>query len=176
METNQCSYHYGERLRSLISQPYVTAHELKSLLRKRGIFLGDATKDQMIPILTGGLLLPCELNSLFDLAEDRETDPKRRTSMVECADQRDLVHLIGAEVDVAGLVNTEYRNFEILDVTPVRAIDGNPNELELEYSIRRNDMSQNWTQSVKTFRARLIAKKAGKIVKFVSIHSSTETD
>lgn len=130
----------------------------------------------MIPFLTGGLLLPHELKSLIDLADDREAAPKRRTSMVVCADDRSLVQLIGPNIDVAALVESEYRNFEVIDVTPVKAIDGDPNELELEYTVKRNDMSQNWTQSAKTFAGRVIAKKIGERVKLVSIHSSAETE
>ena len=172
----QVLYHFGDRLRLLLSQPYVTTAELRSLLRKRGVFCGDATKDELIPFLTGGLLSEEELNLLSKLAIVREQTPKRRTSFACCESDLSLNDVLKDEVSIADLIKDDFRSFEIVEETPFTAVDGNPDALQKDYKVRRTEWSRDWTQSDKEFSASVIATKNGGNVEFVAVHSSVETE
>lgn len=53
---------FGEALRGFVNQKFITPPVLQSILKERGIFVLNADKDYMVPIMQTLLLSPAEFD------------------------------------------------------------------------------------------------------------------
>lgn len=71
---------YGNYLRELIQHSLITESQLKALLREKGIYFCEPTKEKMVPVLSSLLLSPKELDVLIDHQKTKEHKEKRHES------------------------------------------------------------------------------------------------
>ena len=51
---------FGEALRGFANQKFISAYELQTILKERGVFVLNADKDYLVPILQTLMLSPSE--------------------------------------------------------------------------------------------------------------------
>ena len=67
---------YGDSLRVLVSHSELSASNHKSLLKSKGIFLGDYDKNTTVPTLMKLILDPSEFQELVDMQSSKEDNEK----------------------------------------------------------------------------------------------------
>lgn len=166
----------GEKLKPLLNKSVITESDMKNILRKRGVFLGDSDKKKTIPYLTMSLLSPKEFEELQELQKTKEDSLKFRNLIVQSETEAKLADLLSVDlIDVEQIdvsldnctFNTDV-NFHVLS----------SNELVIEYEVSREDITKDWANSESKFTGRIEVSKNSdsKEIKFVSEFTSTETE
>ncbi|PPA83911.1 hypothetical protein C4A75_14430 [Brevibacillus laterosporus] len=166
----------GEKLKPLLNKSVVTESDMKNILRKRGVFLGEIDKKKIIPYLTMSLLSPKEFEELQELQKSKEDSMKFRNLIVQGETELKLADMLPVDlIDVEQIddtlsnctFNTDV-NFQVID----------SNKLIVEYEISREDITKDWANAESKFTGRIeISKDAtSKEIKFVSEFTSTETE
>ena len=74
---------YGELLRTFLEQSFVTEKDLRDLLRIRGVFLDQYTKEKAIPHLALATVTPGEFEILLGLQRTKLDSEKSVTETIE---------------------------------------------------------------------------------------------
>jgi hypothetical protein len=172
-----CHLPHGEALRTFLEQPYVTASDLKAVLRKRGVFVHTPDKQHLIPLFVTTLLAPAEFKSLLESQSTKEDQPKRKTRTAEWTSTQTLAQAVPAVIDAGALINDEFANYRLIGSPTFRPVGNNHEHLILEYEIEREDLSKSWVQSITRHRGKIELKKVmdGKRAVMVLTHTAAET-
>lgn len=142
---------YGNSLRELISQSYISAFELKRTLRSRGVFVNANDKESNVPILMSVILSPSEFETLRDKQNTKEDNVKTNSYTIEIpdsnADAKSLLELIPDNIDLNKLLNAEDSNLNYkVDGQPNfhTADNSNGNKIECPYTITRDNLTKDW--------------------------------
>ena len=68
---------FGEALRGFANQKFISAYELQTILKERGVFVLNADKDYLVPILQTLMLSPAEFDKIRDAFSRREDSEKK---------------------------------------------------------------------------------------------------
>jgi hypothetical protein len=166
----------GEKLKPLLNKSVVTESDMKNILRKRGVFLGESDKKKIIPYLTMSLLSPKEFEELQELQKSKEDSMKFRNLIVQGETDVKLADILSVDlIDVDEIDNTLSNctfntdaNFQVKD----------SNKLIVEYEISREDITKDWANAESKFNGRIEISKddTSKEIKFVSEFTSAETE
>ncbi len=168
---------YGETLRGLMEQPYISPADLKHTLRARGVFLRQNEKRDTIPVLTCCLLGPEEFDQLRERQENREDNPKASTQTLAWKSEKSLLEAIPPTLDFAALVFGEGVNYKVLGTPSFAPVGNDVNNICCEFEIEREDLSKSWAATRNTFRGKLRIEKAksGCGINFVLTNTAEET-
>lgn len=172
-----CHLPQGQALRSFLDQPYVTASDLKAVLRRRGVFVHTPDKLHLVPIFVSTLLTPAEFESLLETQKTKEDQLKRKSRTAEWTSSQTLAQAVPHEIDAGSLINDEYANYRLIGSPTFRTVGNNPEHLILEYEIEREDLSKSWVQSITRHRGKIEIKKVmeGKRAVMMLTHTAAET-
>ncbi|WP_342651240.1 hypothetical protein [Pseudomonas sp. REB1044] len=167
----------GESLRSYLVQPFVSKGDLKTLLRRRGVFTSLQDKEQSIPALTLSLLKPSEFVELQQLYTAKEDNPKITTQIIEWAGTETLISSIPDDLDVNKVLDLDFENFKVLNAPSFYPVPGSLDAIRMDFEIERLDRSKSWADSRKRFKASIeIQKNKSKDELIViSTHTAPET-
>lgn len=178
-DSNRALYHlpHGEGLRILLSQPYITAGDLKAILRKRGVFVHQTDKTHLVPLLTTTLLSPSEFGALLECHITKEDRLKRKTRMEQWTSNRTLADAVPLTLDPKELILDEYANYRIIGEPSFKLVGNDPNHLVMEYEIEREDWSKGWDSSTTRHIGKVNIRKVvdGKRAIMILSHTATET-
>jgi hypothetical protein len=172
---------YGETLRELISQSYISAADLKTLLAQKGIFVNQNQKNQIVPILMTCLLSPAEFDFLRDKQIKKEDTPKYNTYTLDwnSSTSKTLLQCLPSKYSLNEIDKTTYKkNYTIGGNPQFIVVNNNPNSIRLEYELTRNDKSKDWTNSTSKHKASIFIelKSTPKAkLKFTNTHTALET-
>lgn len=168
---------YGESLRGFMEQSFVGKKDLKSVLRRRGIFTHRDEKRDAIPLLTSTILSPVEFDYLRECQNSKEDNPKVITQTVEWQSEKPLFASIPDEFDIKAVLDLEYANYKVTGSPTFVPVSGDQDHIKLDFSVEREDMSKNWSSSKSVFPGSLEIKRVadGKDVKLVMTHTANET-
>lgn len=151
---------YGEYLRTLISRSVISEGELKSLLRKKGIYVCNPIKEQTIPILSSLLLSPREFDDLKEHQKTREDKEKRMTSQIKAQSMPTMKNLkkILNTIDFNEVANSKFSNYKFTTAKAnFKALeDGNDNKVVLTYEIERYERNKAWDEQVNFFKGAVV--------------------
>ncbi|MEM9479111.1 MAG: hypothetical protein AAGA58_05540 [Verrucomicrobiota bacterium] len=167
-------HRYGDPLRILLSQPSITASELRHIVASRGIAVSRSSKEEIIPILTGGLLTSREISALQQIAEEREQSPKLRTRVLTPAEHVSLPPILTSKFDPQLFEPSGFLNYHLEDIKPFRSSPGG--EWEMTYTIERQDLSKDWVHANRSFEGSITVTKRGDDFVLSCFHSSPETE
>jgi len=165
----------GDKIKPLLVKSCISDTDLKNILAKRGIFIGNNHKQYSVPLISMSILSPKEFEELQERQKVKEDSLKMRTSNVKCASDVPLVEMIPndlIEVDKINLVNDSLEfdsdlSFNIND----------KNEMAIEYKIKRDDVTKDWASSQSIYEGRVVVKKDEETskIEFVNEFTSDET-
>jgi len=153
---------YGDSLRVLVSHSELSASNHKSLLKSKGIFLGDYDKNTTVPTLMKLILDPSEFQELVDMQSSKEDNEKYRTLKLPWKSEVDLLKAIPEDFNINKLVkeSTAYSpTFKVLGSPQFKKIDGNKNRIELEYVIERENNTKGWDERKTQHKGSLTLEK-----------------
>lgn len=168
---------FGETLRGYLEQPFVRTSDLSDLLRSRGVFVQDAEKEDLIPILVATLVSPFEFQTLLDCRKERDLKEKVINRTRNWTSKRSLVEAANSSVDLARIPFTSTDKCKLLGKPTITPVAGNSEHIEVGFVIQRTRQSLDWSNEESQFAGKVTLKKEeidGKVV--VSImHTSPET-
>lgn len=151
---------YGDSLREFLSQPGITKADVKSILRRRGVFFSNDDKAYTIPLLIKTGLSPFELEELIDKVRTKEDNPKVQTQSIPWSGgDRKLLDAIPTELDIQAIVDQPFSNYKVVGAPNFKAVDGNQNHVEMEFKVERHDLTKSWDQNVSQFTGKVTLKK-----------------
>lgn len=168
----------GSDLRVFLNSEHISYGEIHSILKEKGIFVGDPEKSTTIPLMISTLLTPNEFSRLAELSISREARPKLKTADLELSGSdvdwvTPLKELIESEnfLSLVGLENV------VLESSLEVIVTGNE-KISIPYVLIRRDLSRDWMQSEIKFRGEIVIERRGSSLKLDinSIHSSKETE
>lgn len=105
---------YGEMLRVLLEQSFISLGDLKELLRNRGLFSYENEKKDTIPLLLPTVLTPNEFDFLRENQSTREDNPKVNTQVIEWQSENSLIESISEKFDVHSILDLEFANYQVI--------------------------------------------------------------
>lgn len=168
---------WGDRLRVLLNSSHISYGEINELLREKGIFLDSTEKSITVPLLSSCLLTPSEFSRLIARSYTRESLDKYKT---------DKVTLSSATADWVSTLLENFENFvgglslesghEFVDCPTITKRPSG--ELEILYTIKREDYSKDWIERELQFSGGIIVSKrdGDLILELQKTHTSKETD
>ncbi|WP_088227389.1 hypothetical protein [Desulfosporosinus sp. FKB] len=166
---------YGSMLMPLLNDSCLTDSDINNVLKSRGVFVGDSNKKNTIPLIVTMILSPKEFATLQERQGNKEDNPKHRNSIIKSKSDTSLTSVIsGFEVNVDKIEQNE--NIQI--ITPMMFGFISSNELELEYSIIREDLTRDWVRPQSTHSAKINIRKdlSSKEIRVSNEYTSKETD
>lgn len=152
---------YGDALREFLSQPGITKADVKSILRRRGVFFSDDEKVNTVPLLIKTGISPFELEELVERVKGKEDNPKVNTQSIPWAGGvKPLLDAIPAELDIQDIVDQPFSNYKILGAPNFKAVDGNQNHVEMEFKVERYDLTKSWDKNTSQFSGKITLRKS----------------
>lgn len=168
----------GADLRVLLNSEHISYGEVHSILKSKGIFIGNTDKAITVPILSATLLTPTDYSNLIDASVNRDSKPKVKVSAFNLVlETSDWITPLKNELfnsDFNPCANIE--NVDFVDIPGI--IIDNKNKVRIPYAINRKDFSKDWTKRELKFLGEITIERQGKSLKldFSSTHSSKETE
>lgn len=166
----------GEKLKPLLNKSCISEADMKEILNDRGVFIGENSKKNSIPLLTLSILSPKEFEKLQELQKSKEDSVKLRTSKITSLTQENLNEVLPLSLIQVNDVTSSAENFVIntdLDFTM-----NSPNSMLLEYEISRQDITKDWASSESKYNGRIEVMKdeVSKNITFRNEFTSSETE
>jgi hypothetical protein len=168
----------GSDLRVLLNSEHISRGEVQSILKSKGIFVGNSDKSITVPILSSTLLTPDDFSNLIESSVERESRPKTKISGLDLvSDSTDWMSplkesLFSSDFDpAANIASIEFLR------TPDLVVE-NRDRITIPYEVHRRDFSKDWVERELRFGGEIIIERQGNCLKldFASRHSSKETE
>lgn len=168
----------GSELRVLLNSDHISPGEIQTILKAKGIFVGNGDKLVTVPLLSSTLLTPENFDALVASSVDRESRPKTKISGLDLvSDSTDWI------TPIKSLFDDEFNvlsNLPSIDFSqpPGVVVDMKNNRLTIPYEVIRKDFSKDWVERELSFGGSIIIERQGNLLKldFASRHSSKETE
>lgn len=142
---------HGELLRSFLNQSLIRKTDINKLLRNRGVFYGDNSKELTVPFLCNSYINPSEFEELKVSFNTKEDSKKTSTVNLKLENKIDITKAIPDSKKVDELVrkiNLSQNNYKI----GKRGNFINQNgEIEIQMEIVRYDFNKSWVESTNRF-------------------------
>ncbi|MBP5952783.1 GapS4b family protein [Pseudomonas sp. P42] len=149
----------GEALRTYLAQPYISAGDIKHVLKSRGVFINSSEKEYSIPALTLSLVRPSEFSKLQLAYTTKEDNPKITTQTIKWQGDDALLDAIPDVMDVNKLLDLEFVNFKVLGTPEFYPVNRDLDTIRMDYLLERTDRSKSWADSRKNFKGSIEIKK-----------------
>lgn len=169
---------YGDSLKDFLTLSILSQADLKNLLRKRGVFFAEAEKINTIPLCIKTGIAPSELEELKEKVKTKEDNPKQQTQSIGWSgEDTTLLSSIQDDLDIHDLTNEPFKNYNIIGTPSFKPIANNPNNIELEFTIERHDLTKSWDKNTTQHTGKVSFKKSSgnKSVNMSFTHTSKET-
>lgn len=150
----------GDLLRQLLISSNITNSNINSLLREKGVFLGNNQKDNSVPLLMKSIISPKDFNELYESQKSKEENSKYRTSSIKCNLDFNFQDILKDNIDLQKLINDRHTykpNYE-LDYCPNFVFEDNETAV-IEYKIRRTNYLNNWNNCITFHNGSVTLKK-----------------
>jgi hypothetical protein len=168
---------FGETLRGYLAQTFVATADLSDLLRARGVFVQDAQKEDLIPILTATLISPAEFQTLLDCRRERDFKEKVINRTRVWRSSRSLLEAANDTVQLDKLPFESTQKCKLLGKPTISSVDGDSEHIEVGFVVQRTKLSSDWSNEESQFHGKVTLKKVvidGKVVVSIT-HTSPET-
>ncbi len=164
----------GESMRDFLAQPYVSAGDIKGILRRHGFFLSDYEKEHSIPYMSRLILAPSEFEELVEKQRTKEDRTKVTSSEIAIVEGTDLRNILTAVQDPSELLDLDSRNIEIEHIEG--PVFENDQRARYEFTLTRHEIKNNWHNQPQ-FQGKIEVEldKATNVVTFRRIRTSAET-
>lgn len=167
---------FGAMLRPLLNDSCLSDADLNSVLKSRGVYVGDSDKKNTIPLIMTMVLSPKEFEMLQEKQDTKENNPKHRNSLVKSKTTNSLTSITSDfNIDIDEI---EKLNFDVYLNSPMEFRYLSKNQLKLEYTIIRTDLTRDWVRPQSTHSGKVTIEKnetTGEI-NICNEYTSQETD
>lgn len=151
---------YGDALRDLLNDQGVTKSDLRLILRRRGVFVGNDEKPSYITMLSRTGLTPSELIEIQEKIRLKEENPKFQTQTVKWSGgDTTLLQSVPKVYDINKLISKPFSNYKVLGAPSFRAINGDKDHVELAFTVERYDYTKSWDKNRSQFSGKVRFKK-----------------
>ena len=166
---------FGTALRPLLMQSCLSDADMNTVLRKRGVYVGNADKMTLIPLMLSMVFSPREFEMLQESQGTKEDSPKRRNSSINGNTDAKLFSVLKDYEPDAKLI--ESQNPNVLLNTPLSFDALNENKLIMNYEIIRQDLTKDWVKPNSKHVGKVIIEKGeNKQIQICNEYTSKETD
>lgn len=166
---------YGEALRGFGNQKFITPPVLQSILKERGIFVLNADKDYMVPIVQTLFLSPTEFDKIRDAFARKEDNEKKISREISFSSNATLYQSDIMQMNVEDFLKRQLPTCKIKQAIRFVQTDNNPNHLTAKFTIIRNDLNKCWYEQTNEFSGSVeIINENGKGAIRIT-HTSPET-
>ena len=166
---------YGEALRGFVNQKFITPPVLQSILKERGIFVLNADKDYIVPIVQTLLLSPTEFDKIRDAFARKEDNEKKISREISFSSNATLYQSDIMQMNVEDFLKRQLPTCKIKQAIRFVQTDNNPNHLTAKFTIIRNDINKCWYEQTNEFSGSVeIINENGKGAIRIT-HTSPET-
>lgn len=146
---------YGEYLRSLLSTSLITATQLKNILKEKGIYLCNFTKDEMIPILSSMILTPEEFDVLKEHQKTKEDTEKTYESRIKTTKPVKIEEIKKAvkTFDLNKIDNKKFKNYKYKTSKVSLQENKDKTSLIVGYEIERKQRNKSWSEQKENFKS-----------------------
>lgn len=168
---------WGDRLRVLLNSNHISYGEINALLREKGVFVDSSDKSITVPLLSSCLLTPSEFSQLISNSYTRESFEKYKTDKLTLSspsvDWRSSI-IENFEELIGGIALDPSHDF----VDRPTIVSNSNDELEIRYTIKKEDFSKDWIDQELQYSGGLIISRRNKevILELQKTHTSKETD
>ena len=134
---------YGELLRTFLEQSFITEKDLRDLLRKRGVFLDEYTKEKAIPHLALATVTPAEFEVLLGLQKARLESTNTVSETVEWSSEKTVIEALPDQIDVSRIFEKSL-TAKIKNLSPPQMVDGNPDCVRYSFEVEKSNLHQSW--------------------------------
>lgn len=137
----------GDRIRQLLTNGNISTSNINTLLREKGVFLGNPDKNSAIPLLMKTIVSPSEFNDLWQTQKIKEESVKYRVATIKCVKDLDLKDIFSTNIDL------EQKIVDAHTYQPTFTLVGTPHfffkddEAIFEYKIKRTNSLEDWSNS-----------------------------
>ena len=151
---------YGDALRDFLNQPGITKAEIKSILRRRGVFFSNDDKQNTIPVIIKTGISPSELEELRDKVKLKEDNPKVQTQSVPWSGgNKSLLESVHNDLSIQDIVNQPFSNYKIIGAPNFKPINDDRNHIEMDFRIERYDLTKSWDKNTAQFGGKITLRK-----------------
>lgn len=142
---------FGEALRGFANQRFISAHELRSILKERGIFVLSTDKDYIVPILQTLLLSPFEFDKIREAFSRKEDNEKKISRDITFPIDSILFQPDMMNVDVESYLTKHLPTCELAHPISFIQDSRNPNHIRATFKIIRHDLNKSWYEQTNEF-------------------------
>lgn len=165
---------YGNELRRLLNSNHISYGEVDSVLKEKGVFVGDNDKEVTVPLLSATLLTPDEFLKLIENNFNRESRPKVKPLLsLELAEKGlDWISPLKKLLLTEDFQMLSSKGNEKFVTEPTIVVEGK--KITISYSIMREDFSRDFLQRELIFNGEITIEQQGNSLKLdrSSTHSS----
>ncbi|MCX7093879.1 MAG: hypothetical protein NTY50_10580 [Methylobacter sp.] len=166
---------HGNELRRLLNSNHISDSEVYSVLKEKGIYVGNNEKEVTVPLLSATLLTPDEFLKLIENNFNRESRPKVKPLLsLELAGKNlDWISPLKESLLTDDLHMLLKKNGnETFVAKPTIVVEGK--KITIFYSIKREDFSRDFLQRELIFNGEITIEQQGNSLKLdrSSTHSS----
>lgn len=166
---------YGEALRGFVNQKFITAPVVQSILKERGIFVLNADKDYMVPIMQTLLLSPTEFDKIREAFARKEDNEKKISREISFSANATLYQYDIMQMNVEDFLKQQLPTCKIKQAIRFVQTNNNPNHLTAKFTLIRNDINKCWYEQTNKFSGSVeIINENGKGAIRIT-HTSSET-
>ncbi|HGH6031871.1 TPA: hypothetical protein AB5H60_003885 [Vibrio mimicus] len=160
MENKKFVLPYGDALRELLNDQGVSKSDLKIILRRRGVYVGNDEKSSYITLLSRTGLTPSELIEVQEKIRVKEENPKFQTQTVKWSGgEKNLLQSVPKTYDINKLISKPFSNYRVLGAPSFKAVDGDKDHVELSFNVERFDYTKSWDKNKSQFSGKVRFKK-----------------
>lgn len=137
----------GDMIRQLLTNGNISSSNINTLLREKGVFLGNADKNASVPLLMKTIISPADFDELFETQKKKEDTVKFRTATIKCIEEIDLKDVFSEKINLPKKIAEAHKyqpNFKLI---------GDPqfyfekDAAVYEYKIERTNLLEDWTNN-----------------------------
>ncbi len=166
---------YGEHLRGLLQNSLITEAQLRTLLREKGIYFCEPTKEKMVPVLSSLLLSPKEFDILKEHQKTKEDKEKRQESRFKTEVQATTQSLKQTlkSFNLNSLDSNKFKNYKYKTPNVTFEENKEKNQLFVTYEIERYQRNKSFSEQVEVFRGMVILDCNGDNLEIITKNIST---
>lgn len=167
---------FGEDLRLLMEQSFISKADLKKLLKEKGVFSCSHEKQDTIPLLMNFLLSPKEFDLLKECWSTKEDNPKVTTQTIRWQTNEKLIDCLPESININNIIAEEFINYSVVGSPNFVPVVNQNDAIKMDFEIERRDLTKSWIANKSRFKGSvLIEKQLDNRIKITITHTASET-
>jgi hypothetical protein len=150
----------GDYIRQLLVKSNISTSNINSLLKEKGVFLGNNEKNNSVPLLMKTIVSPEDFIGLYETQKTKEDATKFKTATIKCNNDFSIIDIFTTDFDINKRIVEEHTyktNFKVNN-NPTFYFEDKESAV-YEYQIERENLLEDWTRNKTIHRGAVIIRK-----------------